>query len=321
MTKDIIETEYFLLHTLSTGIYAAIAKDGVGAWSNAGFIDLGNELLVFDAFSTPKAALELRVLAERVTNKEVMYVINSHYHGDHVFGNQVFKDCIIISTSLTRQLSKEQNVLHSIEQEQDEMKKYLQTLERDIMRSTDPNITISLQNQYMEMNKVLESIPNLEMVLPSFTFEKHLMIHGSMRSVELHCYGGGHTPSDSFLYIPNEKIAFMGDLVTECLHLPIHHPEDFLYILNQVRQMDIDIVIPGHGGISTLDSCTTLMNYITHIIHSVKEAHLLDQSVEELMSSYTTLKEYSSWRGVNGINRNLMTVYNFYKKKPANKQV
>ncbi|MFY0518689.1 MBL fold metallo-hydrolase [Lysinibacillus sp. UGB7] len=64
-------------------------------------LDLGDELLVFDALGTPSAGKELRSQAENITGKTVKYLINSHYHGDHVFGNQMFMDTTIIATSLT----------------------------------------------------------------------------------------------------------------------------------------------------------------------------------------------------------------------------
>ncbi|WP_407269805.1 MBL fold metallo-hydrolase [Radiobacillus sp. PE A8.2] len=110
-----IETEFFTLRQLGDGVYAAIAKPGQGAWSNAGFVDLGEELLVFDAFSTISAAQSLKQIAEKLTSKKVKYLINSHYHGDHVFGNQVFIDAVIVSTALTRKWSIEQNVIKDIE--------------------------------------------------------------------------------------------------------------------------------------------------------------------------------------------------------------
>ncbi len=47
------QTEAFSINKMAEGVYAAIAIPGNGAWSNAGFVDLGTELLVFDAFNTP----------------------------------------------------------------------------------------------------------------------------------------------------------------------------------------------------------------------------------------------------------------------------
>src|SRR4051812_865907 len=118
MHITMMETEYFTLHTLCDGVYAVIAKPGQGAWSNAGIVDLGDELLVFDSLSTPSAGEELRKQAEKITGKKVKYLINSHYHGDHVFGNQAFIDTTIISTSLTHKCCEEKNKIDDLEREE-----------------------------------------------------------------------------------------------------------------------------------------------------------------------------------------------------------
>lgn len=89
------------------------------------------------------------------------------------------------------------------------------------------------------MSMVLVDLPRLKLVLPTVIFEEILIVEGSKRKVELHCLGGGHTPSDTFMYLPEEKIVFMGDLVTENLHLPIFNPDVYISILNQVKGMDI----------------------------------------------------------------------------------
>ena len=309
------ETEYFTLHKLTEGVYAAIAKPGQGAWSNAGVVDLGDELLVFDSFGTPSAALELKKLTELIMGKKVRYIINSHYHGDHVFGNQVFEDATIISTSLTRKWFIEKNTIDSVEKEIEEMKKYLYNLSDQIEITIDNIIKASLINQFEEMSKVLEELPQLKMVLPTVIFEKHLVIQGSKRTVELHCLGGGHSPSDTFLYIPDEKIAFMGDIMTEDLHLPIYNPKEFLTILENVKLMDIEVVVPGHGKVGTQALGDILMNYLSFLIRMVKDAQQNNRSFNDFISEFVTPIEYANWKGVNGITRNLSTVYNFYEGK------
>ena len=51
------------------------------------------------------------------------------------------------------------------------------------------------------------------------------------------------------MYLTADKIAFMGDIITEELHLPIYNPKEFLTILENVKQMDIETVVPGHGEV------------------------------------------------------------------------
>ena len=99
------QSDHFMLETIAEGIYAAIHKDGAGAVGNAGIIDLGDRSLVFDTFLTPVAAEDLRRAAEELTGRNVTLVINSHYHNDHIWGNQVFEPTTeIIATQETNQL-------------------------------------------------------------------------------------------------------------------------------------------------------------------------------------------------------------------------
>jgi len=88
-------SSFFRLKPLAEGVYAAIVEDGTGALGNAGIVDLGDRTLVFDTFQTPEAAIDLKFAAESLTGKAVSIVINSHWHNDHVLGNQVFEQALI----------------------------------------------------------------------------------------------------------------------------------------------------------------------------------------------------------------------------------
>ncbi|MEY9974185.1 cyclase [Lysinibacillus sp. RC46] len=314
MEREIVETKYFTLHTLCDGVFAAIAKPGQGAWSNAGIIDLGDGLLVFDSLSTPSAGEELRRQAESLTGKKVKYLINSHYHGDHVFGNRVFSDTTIISTYVTEKLCKEKNKIEDYEKEKQDMNQYLLQLENQIGSTKDTIIKASLINQYQEMSKVLVDLSQLQIVLPSLLFEEKLTITGSERTVELYCLGGGHSPSDTFMYLPNEKIAFMGDLATEDLHVPIYNPEEFLTILKRAKQIDINIIVPGHGNVADMTLCDTLIDYLSFMIQRAKEALQRKLPLEDFISEFDLPKKYREWKGVNGIKGNLTTIYKYLQK-------
>lgn len=300
------------MYSLSEGVYVAIAKPGKGAWSNAGIVDLGDELLVFDSFTTPSAGFELRRQAEKITGKEVKYLINSHFHGDHVFGNQAFIDTTIISTSLTKKWCKEKNEIANLEKEIEDTKKYLDYIKTQIEDNQDSVIKDSLINQFNEMSKVLVDLPHLKIVLPSIVFEEKIIIEGSKRKIVLHSMGGGHTPSDTFMYLPEEKIAFMGDLVTENLHLPIYNPDDYSSILQKVKELDILTFVPGHGNVGDIELLNSLERYISVLIKSSKEAIENKLSIESFVLEFNTPKEFRKWNGVNGIKDNLYKIYKFY---------
>ena len=312
MPNSKIQSPYFSLEKLSEGVYAAIARKGEGAMGNSGFIDIGNEVVVFDTFTTPNAARELRKVAEGITQKEIKFVFNSHYHGDHTFGNQIFEDKTIISTLKTRHLHEIKNIILEPYKEMEEMKEYLSQLERRLETESNPVIQTSIENQLKEMSKVYESIPELRIVLPNLTFENKFVIHGITRKVECYCFGGGHTPSDAFLYLPEEKIAFMGDLVLENLHPPIYNSQEFTNNLMRVSQMDILKIVPGHGKVVTKGQIDIMINYLNHLNKEVTSALEKGQPLEQLLSKDMP-KEYSNWTGIDGYKKNLKTVFNEYK--------
>lgn len=101
-THALLTSKHFHLEQLSEGIYAAFSIDGTGSMSNAGIIDLGETTLIFDTFATPQAAQDLRRAAEQLIGQPITYVVNSHKHGDHWHGNQVFlPDAQIIASGKT----------------------------------------------------------------------------------------------------------------------------------------------------------------------------------------------------------------------------
>lgn len=95
------ESIYFDLYELSTGIYAAISAEKLPS-SNAGFFDLGNYLIIFDTIMDPYATEDLIKASKQFTKKDPSFLINSHYHWDHLFGNRKFPlEIPIISSSET----------------------------------------------------------------------------------------------------------------------------------------------------------------------------------------------------------------------------
>jgi len=85
------------LQRLSEHVYfvqgeAGVATDNKGFISNAGVIVTNDGVVVFDALGTPSLAdLLLRKIRE-VTDQPIVRVISSHYHADHIYGLQVFKE-------------------------------------------------------------------------------------------------------------------------------------------------------------------------------------------------------------------------------------
>ena len=99
------DSKHFRLQELAGGVYAAIHISGGAAIGNAGIVDLGDRTLIYDTFIAPQPAGDLRRAAEALFGRPVDFVVSSHWHNDHIWGNQVFDaETDIVSTAETRRM-------------------------------------------------------------------------------------------------------------------------------------------------------------------------------------------------------------------------
>ena len=277
------ESRHFQLEKLADGVYAAIHNEGGWAFSNAGIIDLGDLTVIFDTFLTPRAAEALRNSAEALTGKPVKIVINSHYHNDHVWGNQVFRpQAEIISSEQTSQListlGKEEYREHkaqSLERLKELQAGYHQV---EDYRKKDVSQMI---NYYQGL---VDSFPWLKVYIPTLTFGKSMRIHGGKRIVELHAFSGGHTGSDSILVLPDEHIIFMGDLLFTGYHPYFKEgdPQKLLSIYDQIIEFKPEILVPGHGLPGTIYDIANNRDYIRMCFDIAGKFIQQQKSVEDI---------------------------------------
>ena len=210
---NLFHSRNFRLEQLSDGVYAGIHSDGGWAISNAGIIDLGDRTIVFDTFMTPAAAKDLRQAAESFTGRLVHSVINSHYHNDHIWGNQVFSpDVDIISTSRTRELIVKEGPLE-VQGFHESARPALKALEAQLKIETDEVKRNHLRSGIDYFRGILGTLPVLQIRLPNLTFTGNMTFEGTKRSATLITFEGGHCGSDTILHLPEDGIVFMADLL------------------------------------------------------------------------------------------------------------
>ena len=110
-------SEHFQFEMVGDGVYAAFAKATGVAVSNAGVVDLGEKVVIFDTFLSPTVAQQLRQGVEQSLGKPIRFVVNSHHHVDHVGGNSVFAgQADLISSVTSKQLINNSNELNDYRQ-------------------------------------------------------------------------------------------------------------------------------------------------------------------------------------------------------------
>jgi glyoxylase-like metal-dependent hydrolase (beta-lactamase superfamily II) len=110
----------------------------------------------------------------------------------------------------------------------------------------------------------LEAESTLEVRVPNVAFSERLVLEGTQRSAELIPYEGGHGESDCVLFLPQEGILFMSDLLFIGHHpwLGEGDPDKLLGILAAVGELDPKALVPGHGPVGTPDCLEHMRHYV-----------------------------------------------------------
>lgn len=258
------------LEPLASGVYYVrwIPDADVGLFSiNAGIIDLGDRALVFDTLAAPQMACDLRAAVEHLTGRTADCVVNSHYHWDHIWGNQVFlSDTQIVSTIETRNRLAA-NGYEMINQFAAKIPHEQRTSEMELTVVRDDRRRRELIGWRLILRQVSEALPSLRLRLADLTFQQRIFFHGSCRTAEVISCGRGHSASDTILFLPEDRIAFVGDLIGVGCHPSFGDGDvrDWLRILDGLVALDPQTVVPAHGPAGTTDDVELARHYIEDV--------------------------------------------------------
>lgn len=307
--------QHFQLQAIADGVWVAQPKPDGGAACNAGIIDLGDQTLIFDTFLTPQAAAELRTVAESISSSPLKLVVNSHHHLDHIGGNQAFPESTtIVSTSATRALIA-QHATQQLALLQEQGAQRQGELEKQAASARKSTEKLDAQQALAQWRFFQEALPTWQFRLPTLTFDQRMVLYGPQRQVELLTYGGGHSQSDAILYLPNEKIVFMGDLLSIQCHPALHDgdPGELPRILDLVRRLQPQTLVPGHGPIGTLSDIQTMQHYLATMTETAltELAFQTDEGVDvdKRISQLRPPSAFASWTRTQFFATNLRFLY------------
>lgn len=294
--RQLPDSKHFHLQQLAEGVYAAIHRDGGGAIGNAGIVDLGDRTLVYDTFLAPRPAEDLRSAAEALTGRHVDTVIDSHWHSDHIWGNQVFgADTDIISTEATRRLISATRGDEDFDSLMANAEARLEATLEKLRAATEHGRRRELALWVDEYRSVVEAKPILQVRAPNLTFTHRLAFHGTVRSAELMDLAG-HTESDAVLFLPQDGIAFMSDLLFVRCHpyLGDGNPEALLHALEVVSGLAPKLLVPGHGPVGTADSLVQMQHYISTLDRLARKL-VEEGQPEESIAAISIPKPFDDW--------------------------
>ena len=188
---------------------------------NAGIVVGDDAAAVIDTGTTEADARALLEATASVTDLPVRYVINTHHHGDHSFGNWWFLPAVVVGHERCR-----------LRLVGDEGASHRETLAR-------------------HLPMVAEQVRAVPLAPPALTFEGHCDLHLGPVSLRLAHLGLAHTDNDIAIGVEGAGVAFAGDLIEES-GPPIvseGYPAEWGPTLRRFEAAAVDRVVPGHGRV------------------------------------------------------------------------
>jgi cyclase len=246
--------QLFDIQPVVPGVWAAIARPQFKVNCNAAIVELDDGLLVVDTHSKPSASRALIEQIKTVSPKPVKFVVNTHFHWDHYQGNTSYPAAWptgieVISSEATRE-SIEHRGIPRMKNALVEVPKEIERLKADLEKAQGPEQRASIGNDLHQAEAYLAELKTMQAVLPTITFDRSLIIHRPSRTVQLLWLGRAHTDGDIWIYLPKEKLIASGDaLHTWTPYMGDGYPYDWIKTLEAAETLDLDYVIPGHGGV------------------------------------------------------------------------
>jgi len=239
------------LQRLSEHVYfvqgeAGVATDNEGFISNAGVIVTNDGVVVFDALGTPSLAdLLLRKIRE-VTDQPIVRVISSHYHADHIYGLQVFKErgaAVWAPVGAEKYLQSE-NAAERLEERRFSLEPWV----NETTRLVEPDRYIGVQE-------------NFELGGVRFTVSP---------------VGAAHSDGDLTLYVEPDRILFSGDIIFEG-RVPFVGDANSRHWLEAIERMEagqLIALVPGHGAVANNPSqvIAGMRRYLSYLRETMSAA-------------------------------------------------
>ncbi|HXI30618.1 MAG TPA: MBL fold metallo-hydrolase [Vicinamibacterales bacterium] len=232
------------------GVYSALGTGALNVGSNSAVIVNRDDVLIVDSHISPESGRAMLQELKAITDKPVRFLVNTHFHYDHVNGNQVFAPAAdIIGHEYTRRRLTgdilQKGMFADLVRG---MPRQLEDLKGRAAGEQDPAAKTRLDQQLRVQTAFAASLKDLQVTPPTVTLDDHMTLFRGDREIRLLYLGRGHTGGDVVVYLPKERVLCTGDLLVNGLpNLIDGFINDWPDTLEKLKPLDFDDVIPGHG--------------------------------------------------------------------------
>lgn len=240
------------VQNIAPGVYFHEGDPRLGTCNN-GWIVMTDFVVGVDA-NYPVGARIVIPKIRAMTEKPIRFVIDTHFHPDHSFGNQVWADAGAVPVAQAATL--------------EELQRTGATRWADSAK-TRPDVAAS------------------SLRLPGLVYTDSMAFDDGVRRVELHWFGVGHTHGDTLVWLPHERILFTGDACVNGSFNYLHdgNVPEWIKLLERAKHLGALKVCPGHGPMGGPEVIADQQEYFIQLAGAVRS--LIDErkTPDEVKSS------------------------------------
>ncbi|HEU5219504.1 MAG TPA: MBL fold metallo-hydrolase [Gemmatimonadales bacterium] len=278
---------------IAEGIYLFITAPygDAGLDGNSIAILTPDGVLVFDSNGTPAAASAVLAEIKAMTSAPVRYLVNSHWHWDHWYGAEVYRQAFpgiqIITHEKTRQMMMGPELAFNKPGLDRDLPQHIAMVEERVKAlagSSPGSPELERARRHLEQDRFfLEQKSGIHRTVANLTFTDSLTIYLGEREIRVLHYDRAVTPGDTFLYLPKEKVLVTGDLLVNPISFALScYPSGWLATLEKIDALDAAVLVPGHG--EPLHDKALLETHIAifrELLRRGREAHAKGQTADQ----------------------------------------
>jgi len=256
----------FTLKPLGHNVYAAIDDAKGDAGANAGFVIGDDGVAVIDTFENPEAAKQMLGEIRKFTQLPIKFVVNTHYHIDHVAGNSLFQQ-----NGAT--VFAQRNVRSWIHTE---------------------NLKFFGKNIKPEQKTMVETLG-----APDAVYDTGVTLYLGTRRIDVRVFPG-HTGGDSVVFLPDANVVFTGDLFwrNTLPNLIDATTSEWITSLDAIAAVAPNATyVPGHGDVGNAADTQAFRGYLAYLRQqsapAVKDGKTADALVNAVLPAIT--EKYAKW--------------------------
>ena len=268
---------------IRNGIYLAQTTAPVFN-SNSLVIVNEDDVVLVDSHITPSMARDLIAAVRSLTPNPITAVINSHHHYDHAHGNQEFADIPIIGHEFTyMKLATAPLDEPTYTRGLAGNDARLTQLREQIAAATDEAEREQLEDELELFAAHASDFDEIVPIPPTVTMNDRMTLYRGDREIQILFLGRAHTGGDVAVYLPQDRVVFTGDMA---LNGPSFLGDGFVdewpQTLENLKALDFDLLIPGHGGpVTDLNRIDLVQEYYRDLWQKTSAKHQAGVDVEE----------------------------------------